>query len=147
MSPSCLQIMAVFRHSDLCGWSHSTNSNKPLPPPGQPCLPHRKQLPPPRVEVKTEPIHDTSEIIISSSSPMREFREQDCDFASLRPIYLASLGGGSEDRFSSTVPLLHPHQGGESGGRGRQTFCVRRCYLTTTTCLTYSGTKCHHFAF
>ncbi|XP_070175347.1 histone-lysine N-methyltransferase 2C-like isoform X3 [Littorina saxatilis] len=62
----------------------------------------------PRIEVKTEPLRDTPDTIISSSSPECGFEEKEADFSSLRFIDPASPGSAVDDKFSPTVPLLHP---------------------------------------
>lgn len=61
----------------------------------------------PRIEVKSEPLRDTPDTIISSSSPEVGFAEKDADYPSLRPIDPASPGA-VDDKYSPTVPLLHP---------------------------------------
>lgn len=50
---------------------------------------------------------DTPDTIISSSSPEAGFAEKDADYPHLRLIEPASPGG-VDDKFSPTVPLLHP---------------------------------------
>ena len=51
---------------------------------------------------------DTPDTIISSSSPECGFAEKESDFSSLRPIDPASPGSTVDDKYSPTVPLLHP---------------------------------------
>ena len=51
---------------------------------------------------------DTPDTIISSSSPECGFAEKETDFSSLRPIDPASPGSTVDDKYSPTVPLLHP---------------------------------------
>nr|KAG5705670.1 hypothetical protein BaRGS_026609 [Batillaria attramentaria] len=74
------------------------------PPEG---MPHFAMPAHPRIEVKTEPLRDTPDTIISSSSPEVGFAEKDADYPSLRPIEPASPGA-VDDKYSPTVPLLHP---------------------------------------